>query len=385
MSHVAGVLNAFRRAGLRVGLVTGAPPPEQVLRAIDDLEICPPLPPHARITGDASEIISNRPIRRAADALATRLRPAFVYQRHCGFLFAGLELSRRLNVPLVLEWNGSEVWVRENYSGKLAPERLLDGLAVAIERSALTGATLIAAVSEHAMDMAVAAGAPPSRTIVVPNGVDVQYVDESSSGHTPPSLDGSRALVGWAGSFGPTRFGGDVLVRAMARLPETVRLLMIGEGRERHPCQQLAAELGVSERIEWTGAIPHRDTLRRLATCDILVAPYLPVPGQLFFNSPIKLFEYMALGRPIVASRLGQISEVLTDRSTARLVEPGDVSELAATILDILHSPDRGRALGDAARREVEASHTWDHRARAVLRRMPISINADEDARNAYT
>jgi glycosyltransferase involved in cell wall biosynthesis len=383
VSHIAGILGAFQRAGVRVGLVTASPPPQQVVSAVDDLEICPPLASHARLTGDTSEIVLNRSIRRAANALAARLRPAFVYQRHCGFLFAGVEVSRRLSVPLVLEWNGSEVWIRQNYAGTLPPERLLNRLAAAIERSALRSAALVAAVSEQAADMAVAAGASPGKTMVVPNGVDLQYVDAASNGHAPQSTSLGDALLGWAGSFGPTTYGGEIIVRAMSRLPETIRLLMIGEGPERHLCQRLADQLGIGGRIEWTGVLPHRDTLQQLAKCDILVAPYIPLPEQLFFGSPIKLFEYMALSRPIVASRLGQISEMLKDGVTGRLVEPGDVRDLSAAILDVLQSPDRGQALGDAARREVEKSHTWDHRASAVLRRVPLTFNTEEEVQNA--
>jgi glycosyltransferase involved in cell wall biosynthesis len=78
----------------------------------------------------------------------------------------------------------------------------------------------------------------------------------------------------------------------------------------------------------------------------------------------------MALGRPIVASRLAQIGEILEDGATARLVTPADVTDLANGILAVLSSPDRGSHLGDAARLEALAHHTWDHRAETVLDRL---------------
>jgi glycosyltransferase involved in cell wall biosynthesis len=123
----------------------------------------------------------------------------------------------------------------------------------------------------------------------------------------------------------------------------------------------------VDDRIEWDGALPHDEALARLAACDILASPHVPLPDQPFFGSPMKIFEYMALGRPIVASRLEQLGEVLEDGRTAVLVRPGDAGDLAAGIERVLSVPDRGAALGRAARTEVERAHTWDSRAADIL------------------
>ncbi|MBV9466637.1 MAG: glycosyltransferase family 4 protein [Solirubrobacterales bacterium] len=382
VSHITGILGGLRRAGLRIGMLTGAPPPDQVRAVLDDVEVTPPLAAAARMTGDTAEILANPALRTAGLELARRLRPSFIYQRHASFMVAGAELSRRCSIPLVLEWNGSEVWARSNWSRKLAVERLLDPLAAVAERTALRHASIVASVSREAGEMAIQAGASPSKVLVVPNAVDLPYVERSVNGLArnsfPPRAARSPrtadALIGWAGSFGPWH-GGEVIVRALARLPVRVHLLMIGDGPERARCQAVALELAVSDRIEWTGPIPHPGALRRLAQCDVLVSPQTPLPGQRYFQSPIKLFEYMALGRPIVASRLGQMEELLTDRVNARLVEPGEVAELAAVIAELLHSEDRGRALGEAARHEAEANHTWDQRAQMILGALEIDAN----------
>jgi glycosyltransferase involved in cell wall biosynthesis len=221
--------------------------------------------------------------------------------------------------------------------------------------------------------MAFEMGASPSKTLVIPNAVDVDAVDRSleaarraANGSGQPS-NGSPVTLGWAGSFGPWH-GAEVIVQALALLRDEVRLVMVGDGGERAACRTLAESLGVARRIEWTGALPHPLALGALARCDLLISPHTPLEGgRPFFGSPTKLFEYMALGRPIVASALGQIGEVLEDRVTARLVTPGDVAGLAAAIAEIVRMPDRGRHLGEAARREVVAHHTWDQRAAALL------------------
>jgi glycosyltransferase involved in cell wall biosynthesis len=279
-------------------------------------------------------------------------------------------------VPLVLEWNGSESWIRSNWEQNFAPEQLLVPLLVAMERDVVLRSAVISAVSAEAGRMAIEAGAPVERVVVLPNAVDIARVDAAVQGaHANGNGDGAR--LGWAGSFGPWH-GSEVTVQALAQLPPEVKLVMVGDGDRRAACETLSRQLGVADRIEWTGALPHELALRTLARCDVLVSPHTPLADRPFFGSPTKIFEYMALERPIVASDLGQIGEVLRDGVTARLVRPGDVDELARAIVEVLGSADRGRGLARAARREATANHTWDERARALVDRVGVSANGDE-------
>jgi glycosyltransferase involved in cell wall biosynthesis len=154
-------------------------------------------------------------------------------------------------------------------------------------------------------------------------------------------------------------------------MPGDARVMMIGDGRERGRCQRLASELGVEDRVIWQGRTPHDRALQLLRGCDVLASPHVELAGgEPFFGSPTKIFEYMALSRPIVASRLGQIGEVLEDDRTALLVTPGDELELAEAISSLLADRERGERLAAAARREIESAHTWDHRATAILARL---------------
>ena len=105
-----------------------------------------------------------------------------------------------------------------------------------------------------------------------------------------------------------------------------------------------------------------------LDACDILVAPHVPLSdGSEFFGSPTKVFEYMAMGKAIVASRLGQIGEVLSDQETALLVEPGNVRELARAIVRLVEAEALRAQLGGKAREVVEKEFTWKHNAQRVL------------------
>jgi glycosyltransferase involved in cell wall biosynthesis/O-antigen/teichoic acid export membrane protein len=365
VTHAAGILGGFRRAGYRVGLVTEGPLPSQLERVVDDVERLRPARPGARFSRDVHGLARNRRVREAAGRLARRLAPAFVYQRHAAYLVAGVDVAHDLGVPLVLEWNAAESWTRARWQRRLPLEGCLTLLLAPMERHVAARASAVTAVSDEAARMALEASAPAERTRVVPNGVDLAAVDGAVAGAALPA-GGAKATIGWIGSFGPWH-GAEVAVRALCELPDEVEAVLVGEGRERAACERLARELGVAERVRFPGALPHGEALRTLAPCDVLVSPHVPIPGQPFFGSPTKLFEYMALGRPIVASRLGQLAEVLEDGRTAVLVEPGDPSALAEGVRRVLARHDRGESLAAGARAEAARAHTWDSRAEAVL------------------
>jgi glycosyltransferase involved in cell wall biosynthesis len=118
-----------------------------------------------------------------------------------------------------------------------------------------------------------------------------------------------------------------------------------------------------------TGTIPHERVPRLLDACDILVSPHIPLAdGSDFFGSPTKVFEYMAMGKGIVASRLGQIGEVLWHDETALLVEPGNVPELGRAIVALVESRELRMRLGTRSREVALQNHTWTRNAERVLR-----------------
>jgi glycosyltransferase involved in cell wall biosynthesis len=373
VTHISGILKGFRTAGFGIGLISAVSPPPQLRAVVDELELCDPLPPSLRLTADISDLAINAPARIAGMRLLERLQPTFVYQRHRQFLTAGRDLARAAGVPLVLEYNGSETWVREHWSTQIRVERLFTPISLLLERRMLRQSDLIVAISDHAARMALEDGADVESLIITPNGVDFSEVDAAvptanRNGTRPPT-------VGWIGSFGPWH-GAEVLIRALPMLGDDVELVMIGDGTERLRCQALAEELGVGARIEWPGVLPHDQALRRLSMCDVLASPHVQLRDRPFFGSPTKLFEYMALGKPIVASRLEQIGEILEDGSTAVLVEPGDPTQLAQGLDRVLGAPERARELGEAARREASRFHTWEHRAKQILDRLAICLPA---------
>jgi glycosyltransferase involved in cell wall biosynthesis len=156
----------------------------------------------------------------------------------------------------------------------------------------------------------------------------------------------------------------DVLLEALARLPG-VRGLIVG-GHEKEPdlarMKMVAEQLGIAGRVTFTGWVPPASIPALLAGADVLVLPNPASAISTRFTSPLKLFEYMAARRPIVASDLPAIREVLRHDRTALLVKPGDPDALAAGVQRLLDDPALGEALADSAFADV-AEYAWNRRA----------------------
>jgi glycosyltransferase involved in cell wall biosynthesis len=154
------------------------------------------------------------------------------------------------------------------------------------------------------------------------------------------------------------------VIEAVAAMRDTEGLI-IG-GHEKEPdlarVQALAAERDCASRVTFTGLIPPAEVQARLRDADVLLLPNPASAISTSFTSPLKLFEYMAAGRPIVASDLPSLREVLRDEENALLVEPGSARALVAGIQRLRNDAALGARLARQARRDVE-QFTWARRA----------------------
>jgi glycosyltransferase involved in cell wall biosynthesis len=176
-------------------------------------------------------------------------------------------------------------------------------------------------------------------------------------------------VIGFVGTFGPWH-GGPVLARAFcsiaSELPQ-VRLLLVGDGPEFQATREELASRGLEGRAVFVGRVLPRDVPRYLDACDLLASPHIPLAGGAeFFGSPTKLFEYMAAGKAIVASELGQIADVLEHGSSGWLVSPGDANGLAAALRKLATAPELREKLGATARRHA-ADHSWLKNADRII------------------
>jgi glycosyltransferase involved in cell wall biosynthesis len=365
-THTHGMIRAFRRAGAGVTPFTtnlaftdGATPDmgdvgwrgariPRPLRAV---------PASAALAGDLALALKAYPRARAAD---------LIYQRHQRFALVGPLLAMLARRPLFLEYNG-----RGNFM--VSDPRLFAGQRERCERAALHAAARIVVVSEVERANLARAGFDSRRIIVAPNGVDPLRFAGGGGDRIRRGLGlaSSDQVIGFVGTFGPWH-GAPVLAEAFAAVAASApdaRLLLVGDGIERLAVEEILTRHDLTERSILTGKVPADEVPSLLDACDVLASPHVPLPeGEEFFGSPTKLFEYMAAAKPIVASRLGQIGDVLEDDCTGLLVTPGSVDELAQAISRLLRDGPLRDRLGSAAREAAIAHHSWDRTASEVVR-----------------
>jgi glycosyltransferase involved in cell wall biosynthesis len=154
---------------------------------------------------------------------------------------------------------------------------------------------------------------------------------------------------------------------------QRLRLLLIGDGQCAPAVRELLKVGNAQQRVVDAGGIEQAEAPHYLAACDILVSPHVRNPdGSAFFGSPTKLFEYMAMGKAIVASALDQIGEVLEHDRTAMLVEPGNEKALAQTLEQLCADTQTRARLGAEARRVVLTHYTWEQHSQRILERLQV-------------
>lgn len=292
-------------------------------------------------------------------------RVAFVVQHHEIFQWAGIRAARRSGVPVVLFVDAPLVWEASKWNVRRP------GWGGLLERYGetpqLRSSDLVACVSEEVARKVVELGAPEERVLVTPCSVDVDDFAPGPHGDAVRQRHGleGRFVVGWVGSF--RRFHGiDLLLRAFASAfgsRSDVALLLVGDGFERPRMEQMAAELRIHNAV-FTGGVPHSEVAAHMSAMDVATVVD-PGHGE-FHYSPLKIREYMACGRAVVAPRSGQLARFLGDGDAALLVPPGDVQSLTQALTELEAQPDLRRSLGLRARALIERVGTWHHQISRV-------------------
>lgn len=378
VGHVAGVLNTLHHFT--------APP---LWLTTDTLPIVDPdiehvlLDPGQQHWGHHERIAlaANLGYASQVDSALNGIDAASIYQRYSLNNYTGLRLAADFGVPFVIEFNGSEPWIARHWAD--GPLRY-EPIAQRIETMNLKHADLVVVVSEAMREQAVGLGARPDRVLVNPNGVDTGRYHPDVGGSAVRDALGlhGKTVVGFIGTFDRWH-GAPVLVDAIGRLlterpalRESVACVMIGDGPEFEMVRLRVAELRLGDVVHLTGRVSQEQGPAYLAACDILASPHVRNPdGSAFFGSPTKLFEYLAMGRVVVASRLGQIGEVLEDGQTALLVEPGDAGELAGALERLVAEPDLRDRLARAGRDQAEREHTWHRHTQRIVDRLASVLN----------
>ncbi|MFQ5947476.1 MAG: glycosyltransferase [Acidimicrobiia bacterium] len=321
------------------------------------------------VTTGLKDIRSRREARRFRDeVLAEGWDPSavgFVWQRQVLFHTAGIDLARRCGVPSVLSVHAP--LVREAASWGIKRPGWASLLERVGERPQLKAADVVACVSEEVAAAVTDQGVPEDKIAITPNAVDPDHfrpTDPEERLRGALGLDG-MFVVGWSGSF--RRFHGvDTAVRAVADLQDELRdlaLLLVGSGYQQRKIQEVVDELGVRRAI-FTGTVPYRELPRYINLMDVAL---VLASGTEFHYSPLKLREYMACGRAVVAPLVGEATRLLREGVDALLVEPGNKDELVRAVRRLYEDDELRTRLGIAARDLAVREFSWDRPLEAAL------------------
>jgi glycosyltransferase involved in cell wall biosynthesis len=247
-------------------------------------------------------------------------------------------------IPLVVHFHGYDAYHQPTLQRYL-PEylRLFDC------------ACSVVAVSRHMRQRLVDMGAPPEKVVYNPYGIDV----DAFSPTRPAEQPGVYLAVGrFVEKKAP-----DLTIRAFAELAATradVRLVMIGDGPLQRPCEALANELNVGDRVDFLGPRPHTEVAREMALARCFVQHSVTAESGDMEGTPLAILEAMAAGLPVVSTRHGGILDVVSDGTTGLLVAEGDVHGMATAMDRLFVSPQLAAKMGEAGRRVIVAKYSME-------------------------
>ena len=362
-SHTLGFLSGLQKIGHQCCVVSSG-----------DLPLDPSVPfykvPYSQLYRNLPEVLSiayNRTLIPAASRIIERERPDFLYHRHSEFNYSSAVLASKFGLPLILECNGSEVWIKKHW-GRVFFERILRRA----EEIQFTVADAITVVSEVMKSDLIRLGVHEKKILVNPNGVDPDRFRPDINGteiRTRYGLEG-KIVAGFVGTFGAWH-GVEVLARAIkptVHKNKNVHFLIVGDGALRSEVERIIREDNVENSVTLTGSIFHEEIPGYLAACDMLLSPHVHnADGTPFFGSPTKLFEYMAMAKPVIACSVGQIGEVIRDGINGLVMRERDHNDLAEKILMLSTDTALCEKFGAAARNTVVRNYTWEQNARRVV------------------
>jgi glycosyltransferase involved in cell wall biosynthesis len=359
--HIEEMVRAFRGLGHEVHVVGLAASNEAATRRTWISRVRAVLPSLLfEAASMAGNIVEYFEVRRAIRDIA----PAFLYKRHARNDVGALWAARRAGVPSVLEVNC--LFTGQGYR-EFEP-LALEPMAVRLERRAMRLATLRLAVSSPLARLIESLSGVAA--VVMPNGADPARFDPS--GARPSTVRsryglGDAFVIGWTGVLREWH-GLELLLDAVSHVAEA-RLLIVGDGPARGAIQSRAETLGLGDRVIITGRVPHIDVPDHVAAMDVAVVAH----DRTGVASPMKLLEYMAMAKAVVAPQLENVRDVVEPGRTGLLFPPGDAEGLTAALQQLAADAGLRASLGRNARETIETARNWRRNAERVLALLPAS------------
>ncbi|WP_101776358.1 glycosyltransferase family 4 protein [Pasteurella oralis] len=356
--HVQEVIKGMLQNGLDVTLFAqrlGGEPPEELKHI--PVHVLPALPNSSNKERALAALVANAEVEKI---LEDTEKFDLIYERYSLWSQAGMHFAKKHGCIGILEVNAPLIEEQKKHR-----ELPLEKEAQIVAESVFANADAMIAVSPGVKHYLETFDKAKGKIHVIANGVDLsrfaQAATENAQRLKQFVEQGEMTIptIGFLGTLKPWH-GVSILVQAWSLLRErgyNTRLLIVGDGPQYQALSDEIEKLGLLEYVQFTGAVAPETVPMWLAKMDIAVAPYPTIDK--FYFSPLKIYEYMAAGLPIIATRVGHLDSVIENNYNGILVVPDEPSKMANSIAELFVSPSTAQQLGQNARFTAEQYHSW--------------------------
>ncbi|RXA19706.1 glycosyltransferase family 1 protein [Methanosarcina sp. MSH10X1] len=302
-----------------------------------------------------------------------RSRPDVLYLRQNSFPFFPIILCKVLRIPSIVEVNGLVLdELKVNPNSQSFAYRVFSYLALRSEKFNYRHCDRIVSVTDKLKDELVRLYSVPENKIhVINNGAntDVFKPLDPEKMRTELRLESSKKYVCFVGHLAAWQ-GVEFLIQAspliLDKCPDA-HFLIIGDGVMKDRLLETASDLGISDKFTFTGRIPYEQVPFYISAADVCAAPFIKERNSKIGLSALKTYEYLACGKPIVASSIPGVQDLIESSGGGISVAPEDPEELAAAIVRLLSNKEIRDSMGKKGRRYVVENHSWDGVSRKIL------------------
>lgn len=288
-----------------------------------------------------------------------RYRIDLIYERYAFLTWVGPYFARRHRIPIILEVN--EASGLDEVTGQV-----LVGLATKVERKVFQMADAIVVVSDFLRQHIRKMGIDEEKIYVVPNAVNLELFNpDDIKDELREKLDiDSKLVIGFVGIFLPWN-DLELLIDVFKELSlekPNLHLLLVGDGPLKSSLERKVHREGLEDKVTFTGRVDYEDIPKFVHTMDICV-----IPKSNEYRSPLKLFEYMAMAKPIIAPRVRPVEEIVVDNLNGLLFDPGDGTSLKEAITTLVKDDSKRWEMGRMARKVALEKYSWENNAMKIM------------------
>lgn len=293
---------------------------------------------------------------------ARDFKPEAIYDRYISYNYSAVRAARKLGIPMILELNSPYATQRKIWEKIYFP-----GLIQKYETRITNDADRVIVVSSALKDHLIKHGTRPEQIVVMPNGTDPEVFDPArynGAFRKKYDIKSDEVVLGFVGVL-RNWHNIETLLEAFQELrpaEKNLKLLFVGDGNIQGDLEAYAGKLGVRDRVIFTGRVPHQEVPDHIAVFDVAISPHVT-----YYSSPMKILEYMAMGKCVVAPDMKNIRDLIRPGETGLLFKPKNKADLKRALMEVVTDHENRQRIGQTATREVRQNFTWDKNAAEVV------------------